>query len=37
MACKIDLEGCMIDMGFGVRNNRVNLVTSGGGGGRCGV
>ena len=29
MAWKMDLEGCTIDMGFGVSNNRVNPVTTG--------
>ena len=29
MACKMVLEGCTLDMGFGVRNNKVNPVTIG--------
>ena len=29
MAWKMDLEGCMLDMGFDVRNTRVNPLTTG--------
>ena len=29
MVWNIDLEGCTLDMEFGARNTRVNLVTTG--------
>ena len=29
MACKMELEGCTLDLGFGVRNITVNPVRTG--------